>query len=144
MTRVRAITTVAILSGALCLATGASYLTVSPTELTISALVTLGVLGCCALVAAGAWLAWTRVEARRLPLAVVGVAAFLYAAASVLGFVGAQVAHEARLEPTGLPRTLHAGGFVMGSLLLILVLAEVFRTASRPHLRAPGRRSEPA
>lgn len=125
--RGRFLLVVAILSGALCLATGLSYLTVSPTELTISALVTLGVLGCCTLVAAGVWQAWVNVRNRRLPLVVLGVVGFGFSAASAFGLAGAQIARGARLEPTGLPSALHAVDFMMGIILCVLSLAELLR-----------------
>jgi hypothetical protein len=140
--RARLLAVLAALSGGLCLATGLSYLTVSPTELTISALVTLGALGCCTLVAAGLWQARVKVD-DRLPLVVLGIVAFVYSAGSALGFAGAQVAHGARLEPTALPSALHVAGLVIGSVLWLLVVAEFFR-ADSPRTFRPRDRSHPA
>lgn len=119
------------------------YLTVSPTELTISALVTLGVLGCCALIAAGLCQARAKAENRRLPLAVLGLVGFGYAAGSALGFAGAQVARGARAEPTGLPSALHGAGFMLGIVLCVLVFAEFGRMGSLGALRPRRGRSDP-
>lgn len=130
MSGVRSLAIVSGLSGALCLSTGLAYLTVSPTQLTISALVTLGVLGCCALVAAGLWQARVKVENRRFPMLVLGVTGFGYTVASALGYVGAQIARTNRLEPTALPSALHIAGFAVGLLLCLLVLVDYVRMGS--------------
>jgi hypothetical protein len=135
--RSRSLVVVAGLSGALCLATGLSYLTVSPTELSISVLVTLSALGCTALVTVGVWQDRAGGGNRRLPLTVLGLLGFSYAAASALGFAGAQIARSARLEPTGLPSALHVAGFVAGVLVCAAVLAELPGRSSRGVLR-PG------
>lgn len=120
----------ACLSGALCLAAGLSYLTVSPTELTISALVALGVVGFVALLGAGIWQARVKAEDGRLPLLVLGLFSFVFAAGSALGVLGDQVARGGRLEPTGLPSALHGSGLVVGLVLLGFVMGELVRTGS--------------
>jgi hypothetical protein len=140
MNEARSLTLVACANGALCLAAGLSYLVVSPTELTISALVVTGILGCCVLIAAGLWQARIHGEGRRLPLIVLGVIALGFVAGSALGFAGAQVARDARLEPTGLPRTLHAAGVLTGIALCLQVIAAIVRTHQRGGIRLrPGR-----
>lgn len=128
--RGRSLALVAGLSGTLSLAAGLSYLSVTPTELTISALVTVGGLGFCALVAGGFWQARAKAENRRLPLIVLGLLGLGFAAGSGLGFAGAQVAREARLEPTILPSALHVAGLGTGLVLCLLVVAELVRTGS--------------
>ena len=139
----RSLTVISAICGGLCLAAGLSYLTVTPTELTVSALVTLGALGCCALVGAGLWQARVHIESRRIPLVVLGVMGVGYMAGSALGFAGAQVARGHRLEPTGLPSALHVAGLVMGILLCVLVVAELARGESATAAYEPGARSHP-
>jgi predicted MFS family arabinose efflux permease len=143
MVRVRTLAATAGLTGTLCLAAGLSYLTVSPTELTISALVAFGAVGFAALLGAGIWQARVKAENRRLPLLVLGAFSFIFALGGALGVAGAQIAREARLEPTGLPIALHAVGVVAGLLLLVLVIAELLRTESRAFGTRHGR-SHPA
>lgn len=130
MNKPRSLAIVASLSGAFCLSAGLSYLTVSPTELTISALVALGVVGFIALVGSGLWQAHVDAANRRLPLFVLGLVGSGLAIGSVLGFLGAQVARENRLEPTALPSTLHVAGVVMGLVLCALVFVELGRMDS--------------
>jgi len=111
-------------NAALCLTTGLTYLTVSPTQLTISLLVTLGCLGCAAIISAGVWQERAKTSpGRRLALLMLAALAGAYSVASVLGFKGAGVAHSARLEPTGLPRDLHAAGVLSGLLLMVVSAA---------------------
>ncbi len=113
----------ALLSGALCLAAGVSYLFVDPTELTVSLLVAFSALGCCALVAAGLWQRVAVVRSRSL--FAVGVAGILFAIASGLGIAGARVAHSVRLEPTDLPVALHAAGVMAGVALGVAAFGQL-------------------
>lgn len=135
-TRTRSLTTLAAASSALCLASGAAYLTVSPTELPVAVLATFGFLGACALLGTGLWQRRAGTESRRLALTTLGVLAAGYAGASGLGFAGARIARTARLEPTGLPIALHVAGIAAGAILLVAVLAEL--------LRQPRRKIEPS
>lgn len=136
MPRSRSLAALAILGGALCLATGLSYFGVRPTQLTISALVTLGIVGCGILVVAGVWQAATTGERRRSAVAALGLAGLGFVAASVLGFAGSRVAHTARLEPTGLQTALHAAGVGLGTLLCVWVVLELLRVGADPRARA--------
>lgn len=126
MSRSRWLAAFAFVSGALCLSTGLSYLAVRPTQLTISALVTVGVIGCCALVAAGLWQARAG-ERRRLPVAMLGLAGLGFVVASIMGFAGSRFAHTNRLEPTGLQSALHGAGVVVGAMLCVWAVVDILQ-----------------
>lgn len=120
----------AVGTGALCAATGAAYLTPSPTELPTPLLAVLGLLGAGALGGAGIWQARSSAERDRRPLLALSAVALLYVGASGLGVAGARFASSARLEQTGLPIGLHAAGIVAGAVLFIVTLAAL-RTSTR-------------
>lgn len=108
-------------SAASCVAAGLSYVFVSPTELPVATLVLFGILGGAGLVGAGVWQNATA-SPERFPLATLALVGVAYTAASALGIVGAGIARAARLEPTGLPQTLHALGGALGILLSVATL----------------------
>jgi len=105
------------MSSAACLAAGASYLNVSPTDAPVAFLATCAVLGATALIAAGIW--QYREGSRELPLAITALLAAGFAAASGLGVSFSQLAHDIRLEPMVERGTVHIVGAVVGTALFV-------------------------
>lgn len=58
-----------------------------------------------------------------------------YTGSNALGFVGARIAREARLEPTGLVSVLHLTGLALSVVLLLVCISELVdrRPAIRRH-----------
>jgi hypothetical protein len=131
MKRQRVILMLTCVSGGLCLAAGLSYLTVSPTELSISWLVASGFAGCALLVGSATWQYRVSTHQQRLRLVVLGTLAACFTAASALGFLGARAAQSVRLEPTEFPAMLHIGGLVAGAALCIAVAAQFVENSPR-------------
>jgi hypothetical protein len=127
MTR-RGVAILAFVDAGLCLAAGASYLHVSPTDAPVAFLATCAVLGAGALVAAGLW---QYRDARELPVGVTALLAAGFAGASGLGVSFAQLAHDARLEPIVERAVLHGLGAVGGTVLFISASIVIVRNGRK-------------
>ncbi|MGZ3319209.1 MAG: hypothetical protein ACXU95_18205 [Isosphaeraceae bacterium] len=129
--RFGSLTVLSAMSAALCLATGAAYLTVSPTQLTVPLLVICGVVGAGALLSAGFWQQRVAQQGRRRALQILGLLGAGYAAANVFGFVGDRIARTARLEPVGLPMALHVAGIAAGLALFVAAMIHLLGAPRR-------------